>query len=77
VKSLAARHGSTPAQLVLAWHLAQGTIVIPKSADPTRMRENLGAAALTLTPAEMAEITALDSGARAGDDPAVAAHSQL
>jgi 2,5-diketo-D-gluconate reductase A len=77
VTSLAARYGATPAQIVLAWHLAEGTIVIPKSADSARMRENLGAAALTLTPAEIAEITALESGARAGADPAVAAFSQL
>ena len=77
VQSLAARHGGTPAQVVLAWHLAQGTIVIPKSADGGRMRENLGAATFRLTPAEIAEISALESGARAGADPAVAAHSQL
>ena len=77
VQSLAARHGGTPAQVVLAWHLAQGTIVIPKSSDSVRMRENLSATALTLTPAEIAEITALESGARAGTDPAIAAHSQL
>jgi 2,5-diketo-D-gluconate reductase A len=77
VKLLAARYSATPAQIVLAWHLAQGTIVIPKSADSVRMRENLGAAALLLTPAEIAEIAALESGARAGADPAVAAHSQF
>jgi 2,5-diketo-D-gluconate reductase A len=77
VKSLAVRHGATPAQIVLAWHLAQGTIVIPKSAHSARMRENLGAGALRLTPAETAELTALESGARAGADPAVAAFSQL
>ena len=77
VQSVAARHGGTPAQVVLAWHLAQGTIVIPKSSDRARMRENLGAVTLQLTPAEIAEISALESGARAGADPAVAAHSQL
>ncbi|MDQ0767265.1 2,5-diketo-D-gluconate reductase A [Pseudarthrobacter defluvii] len=77
VKSLAGRYGASPAQILLAWHLAKGTTVIPKSADSTRMRENLEAVRLTLTPAEMADITALESGARAGSDPAVAAHSQL
>jgi 2,5-diketo-D-gluconate reductase A len=77
VKSLAARYGATPAQIVLAWHLSQGTIAIPKSADTARMRKNLGAAALSLTPAEIAETAALESGARAGADPAVAAFSQL
>ncbi|WP_309108853.1 aldo/keto reductase [Arthrobacter sp.] len=77
VKSLAGRYGASPAQIVLGWHLAQGTIVIPKSADSTRMRENLGAVNLTLTPDEVAEITALESGARAGADPAIAAFSQM
>ena len=77
VKSLAVRYGATPAQIVLAWHLAQGTIVIPKSAHSERMRENLGATAFQLTPSEIADIAALESGARAGSDPAVAAHSQL
>ncbi|MBT2597633.1 aldo/keto reductase [Arthrobacter sp. ISL-72] len=77
VKELAGKYGATPAQIVLAWHLAQGNIVIPKSADSQRMRENLGAVALSLTPAELAEITALESGARGGADPAVAAFSQL
>jgi 2,5-diketo-D-gluconate reductase A len=77
VKSLAVRYGATPAQIVLAWHLAQGTIVIPKSGDSARMRENLGAADVPLTTAEIAAITALESGARAGTDPAIAAHSQL
>jgi diketogulonate reductase-like aldo/keto reductase len=77
VKTVAARYGATPAQIVLAWHLSQGTIVIPKSADSARMRENLAAAALSLTPAEIAEIAALESGARTGADPAVAAFSQL
>ena len=77
VNALAARHDATPAQIVLAWHLAHGTIVIPKSADTARMRENLGAAGLRLTPADVAELDALESGARAGADPAVAAFSQL
>ena len=77
VKGLASKYGATPARIVLAWHLAQGNIVIPKSADSQRMRENLGAVTLSLTPAEIAEITALESGARGGADPAVAAFSQL
>ncbi|TLM88339.1 aldo/keto reductase [Pseudarthrobacter sp. NamE5] len=77
VQSLAGKYGASPAQILLGWHLAQGTIVIPKSADSTRMRENLAAVRLTLTPAEMADITALESGSRVGADPALAAHSQM
>lgn len=77
VTAIAAAHGATPAQTVLAWHLAQGTIVIPKTATPGRMRENLAAAALTLSDAEVEAISALESGVRIGGDPATAAHSQL
>ncbi|WP_138445389.1 aldo/keto reductase [Sinomonas susongensis] len=77
VTALAAVHGATPAQIVLAWHLKQGTIVIPKTTRAARMRENLAAATLELTAAQVDEIGALDSGARIGGDPATAAHTQL
>jgi diketogulonate reductase-like aldo/keto reductase len=77
VKELATGHGATPAQIILAWHLAQGTIVIPKSANAARMRENLGATSIPLTQAEMESITALESGARIGSDPAVASFTQM
>jgi 2,5-diketo-D-gluconate reductase A len=63
--------------VVLAWHLANGNIVIPKSANPGRIRENFAASSLTLSNDELAAITALESGARIGSDPAVAAFTQM
>ncbi len=77
VTSIAQAHNASTAQVVLAWHLASGSIVIPKSANPERIRENLAAASLTLTDEELAAITALESGARIGSDPAVAAFTQM
>ncbi|MDQ5861435.1 MAG: aldo/keto reductase, partial [Actinomycetota bacterium] len=77
VTAVAQAHDATTAQVVLAWHLAAGTIVIPKSVDSARMRENFAAASLTLTDDELASITALERGARIGSDPAVAAFTQL
>ncbi|WP_087873114.1 aldo/keto reductase [Arthrobacter globiformis] len=77
VTGLAKELGATPAQIVLAWHLATGNIVIPKSADSARMRENLAAAAIRLTAADVESISALEAGSRIGADPAVAAFSQL
>jgi diketogulonate reductase-like aldo/keto reductase len=77
VKDVAATHGATPAQIVLAWHLARGTVAIPKSSSTGRMRENLEAAAFHLTPAEMDSISRLEAGSRIGSDPATASHSQL
>jgi diketogulonate reductase-like aldo/keto reductase len=75
VTAVAQAHHATTAQVVLAWHLAAGTIVIPKSADSARMRENFAATSLGLTDDELASITALERGARIGSDPAVAAFS--
>jgi 2,5-diketo-D-gluconate reductase A len=77
VTALAEDKGATPAQIILAWHLAAGTIVIPKSSTPARMRENIAAASISLTAADLESINALDAGTRVGGDPAVAAHSQF
>ena len=77
VTAVAQAHNATTAQVVLAWHLAAGTIAIPKSADPSRIRENFAATSLTLSDDELAAITALESGARIGSDPAVASFTQL
>jgi diketogulonate reductase-like aldo/keto reductase len=77
VTSLAGKYGATPAQVVLAWHLSQGTVVIPKTANAERMRENFGASTVSLAPEDISLITALEAGTRIGADPAVAAFSQL
>ncbi|VXB92536.1 promiscuous aldo/keto reductase [Arthrobacter sp. 9AX] len=77
VTAVANAHNATTAQVVLAWHLAAGNIVIPKSVNPGRIRENFAASTLTLSAEELAAITALESGARLGSDPAVASFTQL
>jgi 2,5-diketo-D-gluconate reductase A len=77
VTALAQKRGATPAQIVLGWHLGIGNVAIPKSTHPQRMSENLAAAQVTLTQDELDAVTALDSGARIGTDPAKAAHTQM
>src|SRR5450756_430606 len=72
VTALAQEHGATSAQIVLGWHLGVDNIVIPKSTHRHRMRENLAAVEITLSRDEMEAITALESGARIGADPAQA-----
>ena len=49
ITSIAAAHGITPAQTVLAWHLAHGFVTIPKSVTPSRIVENLAAAQVELS----------------------------
>jgi 2,5-diketo-D-gluconate reductase A len=69
IVGIAARHGKTPAQAILRWHLQLGNVVIPKSATPARIRENIELFDFELGDEEMAAIAALDSGARIGPDP--------
>ncbi len=66
VTAVADRLGRTPAQVVLRWHLQQGTVVIPKSDTPERIAENHAVRDMVLTPADMAAISTLDRARGAG-----------
>jgi 2,5-diketo-D-gluconate reductase A len=67
--SLAAKHGRSPAQIVLRWQLDLGNIVIPKSITPARIRENIDVFDFALDDDDRARIASLDSGQRTGKDP--------
>lgn len=67
---LAAKHGKTPAQVVLRWHLQLGNVVIPKSVTPSRIAENIDVFDFSLDDTDLATLAALDSGNRLGPDPA-------
>ncbi len=71
VAEAAERHGVTPGQVILRWQLQQGTLPIPKSATPSRQRENLDVFGFELTDDEMAAITGLarPDGRLFGGDP--------
>lgn len=61
----------TPAQVVLAWHLARGYVAIPKASTPERQAENFQSANIVLSTADIAAINALDKGeaGRQGSHP--------
>ncbi|SIN63309.1 D-xylose reductase [Parasphingorhabdus marina DSM 22363] len=67
VTKAAARHGKTPAQIVLRWATQRGTSIIPKSTNPERMRENLAITDFSLSEDEMAAISALNRNRRFND----------
>ena len=69
IVTVARRHGKTPAQVILRWHVQSGLIVIPKSVTPERIRENLGLFDFELSENEMRAIDDLDAGKRIGSDP--------
>jgi alcohol dehydrogenase (NADP+) len=67
IGAIAAERGCSPAQVLIAWHLHSGISTIPKSVSPERLRENLAAAEITLTQADLERIAALDQNIRLVD----------
>jgi len=69
IGEIAARHGRSPAQIMLRWGLQQGRSVIPKSVRAHRLAENVDVFDLELTAQELAAIDALETGVRGGPEP--------
>jgi 2,5-diketo-D-gluconate reductase A len=71
---IASKREATPGQVVLAWHLALGNVVIPKTVTESRIAENWGSLDVKLTDEDVEAINALDKGdaGRIGADPATA-----
>ncbi len=60
ISEIAERIGATPAQVLLSWALHRSTSVIPKSVNRERIAQNLAAAKVVLSDADMEKIAALD-----------------
>jgi len=69
IKSIADAHGKTAAQIIIRWHVQEGTIVIPKSVTPARIKENINVFDFELSADEMEQIAQLDRNQRKGKDP--------
>lgn len=73
VAKVAAKHGRTPAQVIIRWHIDNGLVVIPKSVTPTRIVENFKVFDFKLDEADMATLASLEAdGKRIGPDPMTA-----
>ncbi|WP_431989278.1 aldo/keto reductase [Streptomyces albogriseolus] len=70
IVAIARKHGRTPAQVVLRWHLQLGNVVIPKSVTPSRIEENIDVFGFTLDAEDLAAISALNEDRRVGLNPA-------
>ena len=69
IKTIAKKHNSTEAQVIIAWHLKVGNVVIPKSITPSRIQENYQASKINLDSDDISQILKLDAGIRVGPDP--------
>ena len=61
---LAQKYNKTNVQIILRWHIQEGTIVFPRSTNPVHIKENFEIFDFELTQGEMNEIRKLDSGKR-------------
>lgn len=68
------KYGKTPGQVVLRWHVQQGLVAIPKTANPQRMKENLDIFDFELDHDDLNRLQTLDAGPDAGVDSDVQGH---
>jgi 2,5-diketo-D-gluconate reductase A len=69
ILDVARRKARTPGQVVLRWHIQLGNMVIPKSVNPDRIRENIDIFDFELDESDMQEIAQVRTGRRLGADP--------
>jgi len=69
LNKIAQRYNKTIAQVILRWHLQRGIIIIPKSSNPKRIKENIELFDFELSLEEMEEIRTLNTGRRYSHSP--------
>ncbi len=69
INAVAAKHGKTPAQVMIRWGLQHGFVEIPKSARPERIEENADVFDFTLGAADMEALGGLDEQRHTAWDP--------
>nr|WP_296776099.1 aldo/keto reductase [Rhodococcus sp. (in: high G+C Gram-positive bacteria)] len=69
IAAIGERHGKSPAQVLIRWHLQNGLIVIPKSVHDERISQNIDVFDFELTADDLTDIATLDDGVRVGAHP--------
>lgn len=64
IKKIADKHGASAGQVLIKWGVQRGTVVIPKTVTPARIKENYDAQTVNLDDEDMRDIAALDKGYR-------------
>ena len=62
VAAMARRYGKSVAQVLLAFLMQEGVIVIPRTVNPSQMKENFDSLDLTLSPDDLAILRSFDEG---------------
>lgn len=69
IAEIGERHGKSPAQVLVRWHVQNGVIVIPKSTHEERIKANIDVLDFELTAEDLAAIAGLETGERVGAHP--------
>ncbi len=69
VTAVAQAHGKSPAQVLIRWSIQLGNVVIPRSGNPDRIKDNLDVFDFDLSDDEMSSLNGLDEGTRFRPDP--------
>jgi len=69
VVALGRKYGRTPAQILIRWALEHDLVVLPKSSNPERIRENAAVFDFGIAPEDMSALDRLDEGLVTGWDP--------
>ena len=70
LKDIGDKYGKTPAQIALKWNIERGTMVLVKSTNPGRIKENISIFDFNLDDSDMHALTSLDKNTRFSNDPA-------
>ena len=70
LKEIGDKYGKTPAQIALKWNIERGTMVLVKSTNPGRIKENISIFDFNLDDSDMHALTSLDKNTRFSNDPA-------
>jgi len=74
VTAIGDRLGRSPGQVILRWHVQHGLSAIPKSANPSRLAENIAVFDLELSAQDMAALDQLDRGEAAARNSEIEGH---
>lgn len=74
ITEIAGRHGRTPAQVIVRWHVQHGVSAVPKSTNEARLAANIGVFDFALSETDMLAIDRLDQGEAAARDSDVEGH---
>lgn len=67
--ALAQKYGKTPAQIIIRWALQLGVSTIPKSSNPTRIKENFDVFDFQISQEDILKVNGFNQNFRVVDDP--------